>query len=69
MACSVVVCLRESRIQQQQRSLQVMLPVHQTARDQALFSGTAGAVGVPGTGSVDGKKDKQESPRPKQRGV
>lgn len=28
-----------------------MLRVHQLARDQALFSGTAGAVGVPGTGS------------------
>jgi hypothetical protein len=41
----------KNRIRQQQRRVQAMLPVHQLARDQALFSGTAGAVGVPGTGS------------------
>lgn len=46
-----------------------MLPVHQSARDQALFSGTAGVVGVPGTGFDDGNKERQKSPRPKPRGV
>lgn len=67
---AVVVCLREQDSTAAAK-LAVKLPVHQCVHNQALFSGTAGAVGVPGTGFVgsEKEKEKQKSPRPKQRGL